>query len=425
MNYPMRFVLVSTHIDQTTGYSKVSYNLLKQLATLRPRVKTFHFGFQRHPGRANVRKYPEGVMSYDAAANEDPKEEGFGFNKIHEYLDMVNPDVVMIYNDPITICRFLENMKYQPGVSPYRVWVYLDQVYEGIASPLIDEIRKKAERIYCFSEKWKQTFLDYGPASDVRVMEHAVDPAVFSKLPTTVRDAARSNMNIPKDGIVLFNANRNSERKRLDITIQGFLRALTRNPKLYLVIATNLEPQGGAYYDVQRILFEEMRVLGLDQQMLRHVILVNTSVSNIIDDEGINQLYNIADLGINTSNGEGYGLCQLEHLYTGAPQIVTDIGTYRTFLSEDVATFIPTGDRIYFAGGMPHGGWYPSFRVDDVATAIESAVARLPQSKQAAIAYPFKSWSLICDEFLEDVLTLAGGQGASVSVPVMSTLPYA
>lgn len=421
----MRFVLVSTHIDQTTGYSKVSYNLLKQLATLRPRVKTFHFGFQRHPGRANVRKYPEGITSYDAAANEDPKEEGFGFNKIYEYLDTVNPDVVMIYNDPITICRFLENMKYQPGVSPYRVWVYLDQVYEGIAPPLIEEIRKKAERIYCFTDNWKQTFLQYGRASDVRVMEHAVDPAVFSKLPTNVRDAARNNMNIPKDGIVLFNANRNSERKRLDITIQGFLRALVRNPKLYLILATNMEPQSGAYYDIQRILFEEMKVLKLDQQMLRHVILVNTAMSNIIDDEGINQLYNIADLGINTSNGEGYGLCQLEHLYTGAPQIVTDIGTYRSFLTDDVATFIPPGDRVYFAGGMPHGGWYPTFRVDDVTTAIEAAVARLPESKKVAASYPFKSWSMVCDEFLEDVLTLASGPVASVSVPVTPALPSA
>ena len=421
----MRFVLVSTHIDQTTGYSKVSYNLLKQLATLRPRVKTFHFGFQRHPGKANVRKYPDGVMSYDAAANEDPKEEGFGYNKINEYLDMVNPDVVMIYNDPITVCRFLESMKYEPGVTPYKVWVYLDQVYDGIAPVLIDEIRKKAERIYCFSEQWKQTLLGYGPFPDVRVMEHAVDPKVFSKLPSAVRDAARVNMNIPKDAIVILNANRNSERKRLDITVQGFLRALTRNPKLYLVIATNMEAQGGAYYDVQRILVEEARLLGVGQDQLRNVMVVNTSVNNIIDDDGINQLYNLADIGINTSNGEGYGLCQLEHLHTGAPQIVTDIGTYRSFLSEDVATFIPPGDRVYFSGGMPHGGWYPTFRVEDVATAIEAAAARLPQSKAAAAAYSFKPWSMICDEFLEDVLMVAANRASSVSVPAMLALPSA
>jgi hypothetical protein len=147
----MRFVLVSTHIDQTTGYSKVSHALLRQLATLSPKVKTFHFGFQRHSAAASVRKAPPGIVSYDAAANEDPKEEGFGFNKIAEYLDMVNPDIVMIYNDPLTICRFIEAMKYKPGVSPFRLWVYLDQVYEGMSPQLVDVIRKSCERIYCFS----------------------------------------------------------------------------------------------------------------------------------------------------------------------------------------------------------------------------------------------------------------------------------
>jgi hypothetical protein len=69
----MRFVLVSTHVDQTTGYSKVAYNLLRQVSSIAPAVKTFHFGFQRHPDRKNIRKLPDNVTGYDAAANEDPR----------------------------------------------------------------------------------------------------------------------------------------------------------------------------------------------------------------------------------------------------------------------------------------------------------------------------------------------------------------
>ena len=124
----MRFVLVSTHVDQTTGYAKVAYNLLRQLATLFPKVKTYHFGFQRHPNAPGMRKPPTGVIAYDAAANEDPKEEGFGFNKINEYLEMVQPDVVMIYNDPLIIHRFIEAMKHERGKSSYKLWLYVDQV---------------------------------------------------------------------------------------------------------------------------------------------------------------------------------------------------------------------------------------------------------------------------------------------------------
>lgn len=422
----MRFVLVSTHVDQTTGYSKVSYALLKQLATLSPTVKTFHFGFQRHPSRASVRKVPEGIKSYDAAANEDPKEEGFGFNKIHEYLEMVNPDVVMIYNDPVTICRFIESMKYEPGRSPYRLWVYLDQVYQGIAPQLVDIIRRCAERVYCFTTSWKRTFLEYGPAPDVRVLEHAVDPTMFSSLPADARHSIRKSVNLPNDAVLLLNANRNSQRKRLDLTIQGFVRALARNPKLHLMVATNLNPQSGAYYDVQRIYLEELRLRGLEAfECARNLILVDTSAPNLIDDSGVNDMYNLADIGINTSDGEGFGLCQLEHLYTGAPQVVTGLESYRAFMDETVAAFVPSSGRAYFAGGMPHGCWYPTFDPEEVAKSIEHVVSHLDAMKQATRSHRFKTWSALCDEFLEELLMLAGGPASSVSVPVTSIVPSA
>jgi len=422
----MRFVLVSTHVDQTTGYSKVSHALLKQLATLSPKVKTFHFGFQRHTSRAGVRKVPEGITSYDAAANEDPKEEGFGFNKIHEYLEMVSPDVVMIYNDPVTVCRFIEAMKYEAGKSPYRLWIYLDQVYEGIAPQLLDLIRRSSERIYCFSPSWKRVFMEYGPASDVRILEHAVDPTLVSALPSDARHAIRKSVSLPSEAVVLLNMNRNSQRKRLDLTVQGFVRALSRNPNLYLMIATNLNPQTGAYYDIQRIYAEELKLRGLDSlTCLRNLILVDTSAPNVVDDDGVNQMYNLADLGINTSDGEGFGLCQLEHLYTGAPQVVTSLHGYSAFLDERVASFVPAAGRSYFAGGMPHGLWYPTFDPEDVAKGIEHVVSHLEEMKTAAAGVSFKTWSAVCDGFLEDLLMLTGGQESSVSVPVTSSLPSA
>lgn len=403
----MRFVLISTHIDQTTGYSKVSFNLVKQLSTIGTKVKTFHFGFQRHPNKSMIRKYPEGVASYDAAANEDPKEEGFGFNKIREYLDMVNPDVVMIYNDPYIISRFIDSMKHESGKSPYKLWLYLDQVYTGIAKPLIDVLHKHADRIYCFSEVWKDKFLEYGSHPDVRVLGHAVDPSVFSCLSEDARKALRSNLALPSDAIVILNANRNSQRKRLDSTVAGFVGLLQKYPTkpYYLVIASNLQPQTGAHYDVQRIFAEELKDRNMEiQDFARRLLLIDTSPPNVWTDEGINQLYNSAHIGINTSDGEGFGLCQLEHMYTGAPQIVTDVGTYRSFLNVDVSTFIPSSGKFYFAGGMPHGFSCPTFTSEDVTLAMETTIASLPQKQLAVQKYEYPSWSRICDGLLDDTL---------------------
>jgi glycosyltransferase involved in cell wall biosynthesis len=399
----MRFVLVSTHTDQTIGYSKVAYNLLKQLATLAPRVKTFHFGFQRHPSAGGMRKLPSGIIQYDAAANEDPKEEGFGFNKINEYLDMVNPDVVMIYNDPLIVNKFIEAMKHDRNTAQYRLWVYLDQVYEGIPQPLVENIRTHADRVYCFTDIWRERLTKYGSFSDLRVLEHAVDASVFHKLPADARIAVRKSMNIPANATVFLNANRNSQRKRLDLTIQGFVRYLKKNESAYLVLVTGVNPQSGAYYDVQRIFLRELELQGLSELMFTRLVLVDTS-QNMISDEGINQLYVASDIGINTSDGEGFGLCQLEHLYTGAPQIVTDVGSYRTFLDETVATIVPKKFDTYFAGTMPMGSWSPMFSPDDLCSAMEVTVANLAEMKTAAEKYTFKSWSAVCDNWLEDVL---------------------
>lgn len=423
----MKVLLVSTHIDQTTGYSKVSSALIKQLAAMSPKVKTYHFGFQRHPSRAGLRKYPDGVKSYDAAANEDPKEEGFGFNKLLEYTETVEPDLVVIYNDPITIHRFIESMKHEKGKSPYKLWLYLDQVYEGIAQPIMEKLSEHADRIYAFSPKWKTVLQAYGPTQDVQVMEHAVDPTIFTNMSQQARTAIRQSMNLSDDTIVLFNANRNSQRKRLDLTIQGFVRALKSGANIALLLATGLNPQTGAFYDIQRIFLEELKEAGLEvAAVANRLLLIDTSAqSALLDDAAINQLYNASDLGLNTSDGEGYGLCQLEHMYTGAPQIVTDIGTYRTFLSDSVATFIPSVFRAYFAGGMPHGGWYPLFDPDTVAKAILEACKTLPEKRKAVADYRFKSWATVCDSFLNDILTLSGGQEAIVSVPVSTKLPSA
>ena len=403
----MRFLLVSTHVDQTTGYAKVAHNLLKQLATLSPKVKVFHFGFQRHPNRPSIRTVPTGVIQYDAAANEDPKEEGFGFNKIHEYIETVTPDVVMIYNDPLITSQFIQHMKHEKGVSPYKLWTYIDQVYTGIAPQLIKTINEHSDRIYCFSEIWKQRYLEYDPAMDVRVLEHAVDATTFTHMTPEQRAALRKNMNIPENAIVLLNANRNSQRKRLDLTIAGFVRALSRCTEvpMYLMVATNLNPQAGAYYDIPRIYAEELRVASMDVQAYAgRLLLVDTSPPNAISDETINSIYNISDIGINTSDGEGFGLCQLEHLYTGAPQIVTDIGTYRTFLTEKTAEFIPIDYMMYFAGGMPFGFQCPMSTPTSVANAIDRMAGLLAERKEHINSHQFKSWASVCDGWLEDIL---------------------
>ena len=402
----MRFVLVSTHVDQTTGYSKVVYNLLGQLTKLAPTVKTYHFGFQRHPERANLRTVPKGIISYDAAANEDPKEEGFGFNKIYDYLEMVNPDVVMIYNDPLIIHRFIDSMKYKKGETPYKLWLYVDQVYEGIAPPLIETMNKNADRIYLFSEHWKGVYETYGSPPTLGVIGHAVDKTLFSKIPKSARYIVRRNMGLDDNSVLFVNTNRNTQRKRHDLAVMAFVKLLAADPTkpYYFLVATGLDSQQGAYYDIGRIFQTELKRhnLDTDESLVKRLMLVDTA-KKPLNDSAINEVYNAGDIGINTSDGEGFGLCQIEHLYAGAPQIVTDVGTYRDFMDDTVCEFVPAGQRTYFSGTMPLGLFSTEFSTDDICNAMLTMIDRLSAANDAAANFKFKTWDEVCEGWIEDL----------------------
>lgn len=404
---PLRFLLVSTHTDQMTGYSKVAYNLLKQLATLQPLVKVFHFGFQRAPMKLPkpFRPIPEGIIQYDAALNEEPREEGFGFNKFKEYTEMINPDIVMIYNDALVINRFLNALQLKDEEKPpFKVWVYLDQVYKNCAGPLVQNIEKYAERIFTFTDAWKDHLLTLMDNKEIPIMalEHGIDKSIYRPIPHQERLAVRSGMGIPADAKVFLNVNRNSERKRLDLSIMSFVEVIRRNPTFpyYLIVVTGARLEFGGTYDVQGIYLNELKRAGLTvDDFLKRIVIVDTSPPNLLTDESVNHIYNAADVGLNTSNGEGYGLCQLEHLATGAPQAVVDVGDYHAFMDEETAVFVKPTEFSYLPARFGLGLIAESCTVAAFADGMERALTL--SSEKCIKKVQKKTWARMIDPFLE------------------------
>ena len=388
---PLRFLLVSTHTEQVTGYSKVSHNLLKQLATLHPIVKVFHFGFQRSPARTPTpMRAIQNVIQYDAAANEDPREQGFGFNKFKEYVDTVSPNVIMIYNDPIIVNQFLNAIKDVPKT--YKIWVYLDQVYEGADMGLLRNIENTADRILCFTESWKahlKTRLTTATLP-IDVLEHGVDSMVFNPAADGERVAIRKQLNLGMDAKVILNINRNSQRKRLDLSIMAFARLIKKNPSipLYMVIITSVKPEGGAFYNPLQIYLNELEKHGMEAPTYgTRLLTIDTTPPN-------------------TSNGEGFGLCQLEHLATGAPQVVLDLGGYRSFMNEEVAAFVPITSYEYMQQGSGVGLIEHTSTPELVCDALEKALGMLnAETREKCVNIGRnRPWSKICDAFLESII---------------------
>jgi D-inositol-3-phosphate glycosyltransferase len=115
------------------------------------------------------------------------------------------------------------------------------------------------------------------------------------------------------EAFIVLNANRNQPFKRIDITIRGFaLFARGKPPDVMLYLHTSTATPASGNTPLA------------DALGIRHRVIV-TAVGERhpnVSSERLNTIYNACDVGVNTSEGEGWGLVSFEHAATGAAQIV-------------------------------------------------------------------------------------------------------
>ena len=324
-------MLVGTHTNQTTGYSKVTHNIIQELVKY-PWIDVYHFAFQnfvkkQQPNRA----YPPNVNVYDPFAKEDTanQEQGFGFSQLSDYVRQVKPDFMMIYNDASIICRFLDKLQEQlaPEERTYKLIIYLDQVYTIQRPEFLDRINKDADIYFAFTNYWRETLQQQGITKPIHVLRHGFEPNEFKPLN---RDGMRKKHNIPQHVFLFLNLNRNTPRKRHDIVVQAFAKLVAKHPTkpLGLLAVCDAGQLGG--YPIREIYARELIRLGMSPQHHTHKLMI-TEHSMGWDDSVINEIYSLSDVGITGADGEGFGLCQFEAMGVGIPQVVPYIGGFRDF----------------------------------------------------------------------------------------------
>lgn len=341
----LRFLLVSTHIHQVTGYSKVAYNLVKQIAEV-PNVKLIHFGFQKYSGpnqESIVRKYPKGVEEIDAAAMEKRQESGFCFSGLPEIIKSRKPHVVMIYNDFSITSQFLEAIKRADIERSFKVWIYADQIYTLQQRPFIDIINRDADRIFAFSDYWRQVLKKQGIHRPISVLHHGFEAADF---PVLDKVDIRKKLGLPENAFIFTSLNRNQPRKRLDLLVMAFAELVVKHPQLpiFLLMVCDKGEKGG--WNLFEIYAREIKALGGLVEGLSNRLLI-TSKDMSYSDEDILALYSVGDVGVSCAEGEGWGLCSFEMMGVGKPQVVSDVGGHKEFCNEENSIVVPVRSRYY------------------------------------------------------------------------------
>jgi glycosyltransferase involved in cell wall biosynthesis len=366
----VKILIVSTHINQVNGYSKVAYNLIQQLAT-QPWIDIVHFGTQRMLTGDLGRVYPSSVKVIDGTAMEKEKQPGFALGELPNVIKAEKPHIVLIYNDLSVICAYLEHIRKSIENRFFKVWAYVDVTYAGIPPGMMDFLNRDVERVFTFTKSWRQVLKSQGITRPVEVIPHGVDPKQFRTIP---RDLARQTLGLPKDMFLITSVNKNIPRKRLDLLVMSFVALIVRFPMkpIFMLIVADKGDRGG--FPLFEIYARELKMRGADINHYGNRRII-TSKDTCYRDDDINMLYNVGDIGVSCADGEGFGLCSFEQMSVGVPQVVPEINGYTEYCNANNSLLVKPTHRYYIPQGFNSvTGEAQMVNPEDVANAIQRYV---------------------------------------------------
>ncbi len=183
------------------------------------------------------------------------------------------------------------------------------------------------DHIACISKLTYDIVQTVAPEVDSSYIPHAVDSEIFAPQEKSVVENFRRTRGLG-DKFVCFWNNRNARRKQSGTLIFWFKEFLDKvgHDKAQLIMHTDVKDQHGQ--DLEAILHE----LGL---INGEVLFSRDKIAS----PDLAAMYNAADVTINISDAEGFGLATLESLSCGTPIVVTMTGGLQDQITDGETCF--------------------------------------------------------------------------------------
>ena len=250
-------------------------------------------------------KYGEDLIIYPV--------DGYGSQEsVRSILFTEKPDILWFMTDP----RFFGWLwEIEDEIRSLVPMVYY-HVWDNYPYPMFNKVwYDSCDYVGCISKVTHDIVKNVAPDVESAYLPHAVNTNLFKPLPVEEKAGLREKMGVEQDKFVVFWNNRNARRKHTGTLIFWFKEFLEKvgRDKAKLVMHTDPKDVNGPN------LLAIIDSLGL----------VNGEVqfsTNKVDLIQLSAMYNMADVTVNISDAEGFGLSTLESLCCGTPIVVNMTG---------------------------------------------------------------------------------------------------
>jgi D-inositol-3-phosphate glycosyltransferase len=291
-----------------TGFGRVAEYLLPALAKEHDvHVLATNYHGDHDEEAIKYKTYPAMVHGSDP----------FGSHRIAELVQTIKPDLVWVTNDLWVAINLWGVVKTLRETIPFKFFVYTPIDSYGLFPELNGPV-SEWDGLATYTEFGKEELVKMGYEKPIAVIPHGTD---FTKFFPIDPLECRRDLGVPEDTFIVFNGNRNQPRKRIDLTIKGFIEFAKDKPDARLWLNMGAKDMG---WELIPLFKRVARDTGYDAAGKLILTSPNFSTHNCLPIEQLNKVYNCVDIGLNTCIGEGWGLVNSEHAATGVAQVVPD-----------------------------------------------------------------------------------------------------
>lgn len=260
----------------------------------------------------------------------------YGYSRLVELIVTLEPDIFIMFNDIPIIAECVEQLNRLNSRPATVIYTPIDCIN---LPPSWGKTLSLSNSFITYTEFAKAELRKISPRP-IEVAYHGMDHADFypvsrenpspvrlftgDLLPAYSKQEIKAANGMAEDSFVILFADRNSPRKNLPGFFSAVAPFMHRHPDANIWIHAKLTDQGGDVRDF------------VDRFGLKERVWITPDLDsfNGISDAELNTLYNLADIKISTSLGEGAGLTNMESIMAGTPVIAQDFSATREMLGD-------------------------------------------------------------------------------------------